>query len=188
VAPWKQILLKSLGVGIGIGVGLAISIAFYAWYSSRPKPPKPWDANAITAAFEHADTNGENHHLRFLYSIENHTDLDYKIETANLRVSAVIAPDNSLLSGAGQVKFQDENVFLPAKQRVLVLLEMPDYPYPRGDVLPHGDTAEERKKYRDAVQKYVGDDFPRLNGFAAYDEINRYRINFPSGWKPAKNN
>ncbi len=78
MAPWKQILLKSLGVGIGIGVGLAMSIAFYAWYSSRPKPPKPWDANAITAAFEHADTNGENHHLRFLYSIENHTDLDYQ--------------------------------------------------------------------------------------------------------------
>ena len=187
MAPWKRILLKSLGVGVGIGVGFAICVASYAWYSSRPKPPKPWDANAITATFEHADTSGENHHLRFLYSIENHTDLDYKTETANLRVSAVIAPDNSLLSGAGQVKFGDDYVFLPAKQRVLVLLEMPDYPYPGSDALSR-DTAEERKKYRDAVQKYVSADFPRLNGFAAFDEINRYRINFPSGWKPAKGN
>jgi hypothetical protein len=185
MAPWKQILLKSLGVGIGVGIGFAICVASYAWYSSRPKPLKPWDTNAITATFEHADTAGANHHLRFLYSIENHTDLDYAIEAANLRVSAVIAPDNSLLSGEKQVKFQDENVFLPAKQRVLVILEMPGYLYPGSDVLVH-DTPEERKRYRDAVQKYVSDDLPRLNGFAAYDEINRYRINFPSGWKPAK--
>jgi hypothetical protein len=162
-------------------VGLAISVAFYAWYSSRPKPQKPWDANAITATFESADTSGEDHHLRFLYSLENHTDRDYKIETAILQVSAVVGQKDSL-SGAGQVKFQDESVFLPAKQRVLVNLEMPSYHYPGSDVLLR-DTPEERKKYRDAVKKYVNDELPRLNGFAAFDEISRYRINFPNGWR-----
>ena len=187
MAPWKRILLKSLGVGVGIGVGLAISVAFYAWYSSRPKPPKPWDANAITATFEHTDTIGDNHHLRFLYSMENHTDFDYKIETANLRVTAVIGQGNSLFGGAGQVKFEDESVFLPAKQRALISLELPAYKYPGSDVLLR-DTPDERKKYRDAVQKYVNDELPKLNGFAAFDEINRYRINFPDGWKPAKGN
>src|SRR5258708_14946708 len=110
--------------------------------------------------FEHIDTNGENHHLRFLYRLENHTDRDYKIETAILQVSAVIGQDDSL-TGAGQVKFQDESVFLPAKQRALVDLELPDYQYPGSDVLLR-DTPEERKKYRDAVRKYVNDDLPRL--------------------------
>jgi hypothetical protein len=185
MALWKQILLKSLGVGIGIGAGFAICVASYAWYSSRPKPPKPWDAGAITATFEHADTVGGNHHLRFLYSMESHTDFDYKSDTANLRVAAIIGEGNNLFGGTEDVKFEDESVFLPAKQRVLVSLELPTYTYPGSDVLVH-DTPEERKKYRDAVKKYLNDDLPRLNGFAAYDEINRYRIDFPSGWKSTK--
>jgi hypothetical protein len=186
VTLWKQILLKSLGVGVGIGVGVAISVGVYAWYASRPKPQKPWDAKAISAKFEHADTKGEDHHLTFLYSMENHTDLDYKIETANLRVSAVIAPEDSLFGGTGEVKFGDASVFLPAKQRVLITLELPNYTYRGAEVLLH-DTSEDRKKYRDAVQKYVDDASPRLNGFAAFDEINRYRINFPNGWRQTKN-
>jgi hypothetical protein len=83
------------------------------------------------------------------------------------------------------VKFEDQNIFLPAKQRVLVELEMPTYHYPGNDVLA-SDTPDERKKYRDAVKKYVKDDLPRLYGFAMFDEINRYRINFPSSWKQAE--
>jgi hypothetical protein len=90
MAPWKRILLKSVGVGIGIGVGLGISVAIVAWYTSRPTPQKPWDSNAITATFEHADTRGEDHHIRFLYTLENHTDTDYKIEADILQVLAVV--------------------------------------------------------------------------------------------------
>jgi hypothetical protein len=89
MAPWKQTLLKFLSVGIGIGVGLAISVAFYAWYSSRPKPQKPWDANAITASFEWADTSDKDNHLRFVYILENRTDRDYRVATSDLLVSAV---------------------------------------------------------------------------------------------------
>ncbi len=184
MAPWKQVLLKSAGVGIGIGVGLATFVAFYVWYSSLPKPQKPWDANAITASFNSADTKGQDHHLRFLYILENHTDRDYKIGTSDLLVSAVVT-ENDSLAGNGQVKFEQDSVFLPIKQHVVVALELPDYHYPGSDVLVH-DTPEERKKYRDAVKKYVNDDLPRLNGFAAFDEGNRYRINFPNGWRPTK--
>jgi hypothetical protein len=180
MAPWKQILLKSVGVGVGVGVGLAICVAFYAWYVSRPVPQKPWDTNAITAIFDSADTKGQDHHLRFLYILENHTDSDYKIRTSELLVSAVVQEHDSL-AGSGQVKFEDESVFLPTKQHVVVALDLPDYHYPGSDVLSR-DTPEERKKYRNAVKKYVNDDLPRLNGFAAFDEGNRYRINFPNGW------
>jgi len=38
---------------------------------------------------------------------------------------------------------------------------MPTYRYPGNDVLA-SDTPDERKKYRDGVQKYVKDDLPRL--------------------------
>lgn len=184
MAPWKSILLKSLGVGVGIGIGISLCVGTFAWYSSRPQPQKPWDANAITATFEHVDTGGDNHHLRFLYSLENHTDADYRTDTSILQVSAVVGEKGNL-TGSGQVKFEDQNIFLPTKQRVLVELEMPTYRYPGNDVLA-SDTPDERKKYRDAVKKYAKDDLPRLYGFAMFDEINRYRINFPSSWKEAE--
>ena len=181
MAPWKSILLKSLGIGVGVGIGIALSIGVYAWYYSRPRPQKPWDANAITATFEHIDTGGDNHHLRFLYALENHTDTDYRTETSILQLTAIVGEKGNL-TGTGEVKFQDHNIFLPAKQRVLVVLELPDYKYPGTDVLS-SDTPEGRKKYRDAVAKYVNDDFPRLYGFAMFDEIYRYRVNFPSSWR-----
>jgi len=134
MSSWKSILLKSLGVGVGAGIGFAICVGAFAWYSSRPKPEKPWDSNAITAVLEHVDTTGENHHLRFLYSLENHTDTDYRTDTSILQVSAIVGEKGNL-SGAGLVKFQEQNVFLPAKQRLLVDLELPSYQFPGSDVL-----------------------------------------------------
>jgi hypothetical protein len=181
MAPWKTILLRSLGIGIGIGVGLALSLLAVAWYSARPEREKPWDSHAVTATFDQVDTAGDNRHLRFLYALENHTDTDYKTPTPILKVSAVV-DEQGKLTAAGQVKFEEDDIFIPAKQRLLVHLEMPDYRYPGTGVLAN-DTPEDRKKYRDAVRKYVKDDLPRLYGFAAFDEISRYRINFPSGWK-----
>jgi hypothetical protein len=181
-ASWrlgKRILLKSLGVGVGIGLGIAIADGSYAWYTSRPLPQKPWDANAITATFDSADIAKDNR-LRIVYILENHTEWDYRVRSSELLLSAVIQEKNSL-SGAGHLKFQDDDLFLPTKQHAIVVIELPDYRFP-GEKKP-SDTPDERKKYREAVRKYVNDDMPRLNEFAAFDDANRYRINFPSGWK-----
>jgi len=78
---WKQVVLKSVGLGIGIGLGLAICVGVYAWYASRPVPQKPWDSSAVTASFLLADTAREDNHLRFLYILENHTEMDYRVKT-----------------------------------------------------------------------------------------------------------
>ena len=180
MAPWKQLLLRSLGVGVGIGVGIAIAVGVYAWYSSRPKPEKPWDASAITASFLSADTAGEDNHLRFLYILENHTEQDYRVRTTSELLLSAVVQENDSLTGGGHAKFQDDSIFLPAKQHVEVEIELPDYHFP-GERHPN-DTSDEHKKYKEAVGKYLNDSLPRLNGFAAFDDTNRYRINFPNGW------
>jgi hypothetical protein len=185
MAPWKQTLLKSLGVGIGIGVGFAICVASYAWYTSRPGPQKPWDASAITASFLSADTAGEDNHLRFLYILENHTEQDYRVRTTSELLLSAVVQENDSLTGGGHAKFQDNSIFLPAKQHVEVEIELPEYRFP-GERHPN-DTPEEHKKYKDAVRKYLNDNLSRLNGFAAFDDATRYRINFPNGWRPTKN-
>jgi hypothetical protein len=114
--------------------------------------------------------------------LENHTDNDYKLMTAVMLVSAVVEEKGSLAGGSNRaVKFEDDNIFLPAKQSVVAALELPDYLYPGSNVLAK-DTPEERAKYREAVKKYVTQELPKLEGFAAFDEVERLRINFPNGW------
>ncbi len=179
MASWKQILLKALGVGVGIGIGIAISVGLYAWYASRPVPQKPWNANAITASFLIADTVGEDNHLRFVYILENHTEQDYRTPTEILHLSVVVRTKDSLLGGKF-VKFIDDEIFLPAKQHAEIKIELSDYHF-TGDK-PRSDNADDRKRYRDAIKKYLNDTIPQLNGFAAFDEVERYRINFPNGW------
>jgi hypothetical protein len=43
--------------------------------------------------------------------------------------------------------------------------------------------ADEHKKYKEAVEKYIADEFTNLEGFDLLDETNRYEIIFPAGWK-----
>ena len=137
-APWKQILLKFLGIGLGIGLGLALSVAFYVWYSSRPVPQKAWDANAITANFLSADTTGDDNQVRFRYILENHTDRDYRVKTSDLTLSAVLHEKGSLTgAGSGEVKFQEDTIFLPAKDHAEVEIELIGYAFP-GNSHPQG--------------------------------------------------
>jgi len=177
---WKRIFLKSLGIGLGIGIGLALSVGFCLWYSSRQVPPKPWDAAAITATFLYADTTGDDDHFRLRYILENHTDRDYRVKTSELTLSAVLQEESTLTgAGTGELKFEEDTIFLPAKDHAEVEIELLSYPFPR-DSQPKDN--EDIDKYREAVKKYVDQHLPRLNGFAAFDDKDRYRINFPKGW------
>ena len=77
---------------------------------------------------------------------------------------------------------EEDTIFLPAKDHAQVEIELPSYRFPGEKQPKDAATAEEFKKYHDAVKKYVDDNLPRLSGFAAFDQANRYRINFPNGW------
>jgi hypothetical protein len=180
---WKRILLKSTGVGLGIGFGWALAFGLYVWYSSRPVQPKPWNSAAITANFLYADAGGDNNHLRFSYIMENHSERDYRVRTSDLVLSAVRKAQSSLTgAGNGEVKLQEDTIFLPAKDRTEVHVLLPEYVFP-GERPPRAvDSAEAWKSYHDAVKKYIDEKLPELNGFAAFDDANRYRINFPNGW------
>jgi hypothetical protein len=142
-------------------------------------PQKAWNANAVVASFLLVDTVGEDNHLRFIYILENRTEQDYRTSTDVLHLSVVVRTKDSL-AGGKYAKFADDQIFLPAKQHAEVKIELSGYHY-TGDK-PRSDDADDRKKYRDAVKKYVNDTLPQLNGFAAFDDFERYRVNFPNGW------
>src|ERR1035441_9449765 len=78
---WKKILLRSAGFGAGFALTLCIVGGGFIWYSERPRPPKPWNRNAITASGAPAfGVSSDGKHIEFSYSLLNTTNTDYKVD------------------------------------------------------------------------------------------------------------
>ena len=56
-----------------------------------------------------------------------------------------------------------------------------DYTFPSKQK-PNANS-DERHEYRLKLEKFVTDEFANLDGFELLDEINRYEIVFPPGWR-----
>jgi len=179
---WKQVLLKAAGFGAGFALcSIAFGLVWY-WYSSRPRPPKPWNEKAITAEYDVATTEGNDKTFVIYYTLQNNTDFDYKVQ------------DQRELSFAGELRrqkgasFDHEDdfyggnfpLFIPAHGRVRFGIHV-KYPYKNGPTEPReGDDAI--YDYNTGVAKYLKTEFKNLNGFVMYDSTNRYQIRFPNGW------
>ena len=175
MASWKRLLVFGAGAGTGFAVTLAVIVGALLWRESRPKPPKPWDTKAITASFGSIGTEGEKNTLVFHYKLENSTDFDYRsFDGAGVLMAARLEREQSLKLSGGAISV-DYPVFVPAHQRVLLALHLPDYSYTE-PLPPPG--AERRAK----LAAYVAKEVPNLDGFVLFDEANRYQINFPKGW------
>jgi hypothetical protein len=178
---WKRIVIISVSAGAGFALMLALIAGAALWYSSRP--PRPWNASAIKATYDHIDTEGDKRMIVFYYILENVTATDYKVENgSNTVVAARLKRQNSLSvvrdEGWGKI---DYPLFVPAKQRVLVAIHLA-YPF-YGKEEPNTDASfEDRRDYRIAVAGYVSKKMTNLDGFVLFDKANRYQINFPKGW------
>jgi hypothetical protein len=183
MTEWKRPLLVGAGWGFGMAIGLAIVFAGLLWYEGRPKapkPPKPWDTASIKAEYDYAYTEGDKNEIVSYYTLENTTVFDYRVEDDHyVTMSARLRKQNSLSPFSEREKI-DYPIFVPAKKRVRFPIHI-SYPYP----IKEKDNAngEERKKYREAVEKYVRDEMGNLDGFDFLDQTNRYEIVFPGGWR-----
>ena len=77
---WKKILLRSAGFGAGFAIIASVVLGTMLWWSSRPPKQKPWNDKAIVASYESLDTEGDANTFRFTYTLENKTDIDYRVE------------------------------------------------------------------------------------------------------------
>jgi hypothetical protein len=188
MSDWKRPLIVGIGWGLGTALGLAILLGAFFWYESRPKPPKPpkpWDTASIKADYDRADTEGDNNTIVVYYTLENTTDFDYRVDDSHdITMNGKLEKQHSLspfsVSGFSKI---DYPILVPAKKRVRFAVHI-EYRYPEKEKR-HADL-EERKKYREAVEKYVSDELSNLDGFDLLDETNRYEIIFPAGWKRSK--
>lgn len=103
--------------------------------------------------------------------------MEFDINQSGLRLSAKLKEESSL-SRFNEVEKIDYPIFVPAKKRVRFSIHL-GYPYPL-EANPKA-YVDERKKYRQAVEKYISDDLSNLDGFDLLDETSRYEIIFPNG-------
>ena len=177
----KRWIIMGASFGAGLAVTLALIIGGYLWYASKPKPPKPWDTKAITATYDFIDTEGDNNTIVFYYTLQNNTDYDYRItDASNFTLMGKLEKQKSLSGAKGDrfLKF-DFPLLLPAKQRLRFAIHL-DYPYDKKSKAEA--TKDEREKYRKELSAFLKEKTPNLDGFAIFDELNRYQIDFPREW------
>jgi hypothetical protein len=177
----KRWIITGASFGGGLAIVLALIIGGYLWYESKPRPPKPWDNKAITANYDFVDTEGEKNTIVFYYTLQNNTDFDYRIVDASSVTLMSKLEKTKSLSGTKNDDFLkiDFPILLPAKQRARFAIHF-NYPYEkksRGEA-----TQDEREKYRKELAAFLKEKAPNLNGFALFDELNRYQVDFARGW------
>ena len=125
VAWWKRWLVFGAGAGAAFAVTMALIVGVALWYESRPKPPKPWNTEAIKATFVQARTEGEERTLVFLYAIENTTNTDYLLtDKSEALVMLRWQAQKSLSRDPGWTRI-DFPVFVPAKERLRFEFHVP---------------------------------------------------------------
>jgi hypothetical protein len=178
---WKTVFLRGAGFGAGFAVALSSIAVFCIWYNERPKPPKPWNKKAIAAEYDFIGPAGGENDLAFHYVLQNNTDFDYRIDSdAGIEITSKLKKENGFSLFANRYVTTDYPIFVPARSRVWIALNIP-YPYPVRE--KENPTPDERKEFATGVAKYVTDEFSNLDGFALFDIQNRYEIDFPNGWE-----
>jgi len=184
---WKRFLLIGAGFGAGFAAISALIFGGWTWYLSRPVKPKPWDSNEIVATFEFLGTetgqfadDPKAQSLVFSYTLENKTDVDYRMPAEGLQLYARLNHEKSLAVDSQSLSLDKERPFIPAKQRMGFTIHL-HYLAPEG-LDPNPKTAEDRNKNHLLLTKYLNEELTNLDGFAVFDIVNRYQIALPNGW------
>ena len=177
----KRWIITGVSFGAGAAVIIALIICGYLWYSSKQKPPKPWDTKAITAIYDSVYTEGENNYFVFYYTLQNNTDFDYNLsDLTNITLMGKLKKQKSL-TGKKTDEFlkPDYPILIPAKQRIRFALHL-GYPYDK--TLKKDASEEEEAKYKKDIEAYANKKLSNLDGFVLFDELKRYQIEFSKGW------
>jgi hypothetical protein len=169
----KGIFLKISAAAAGVTLALCIAAATVVWYTSRPKPPKPWDTNALVVVGppgfgSYPDTD---YHFYLTYSVRNTTLRDWSLESSsNLRLVSQLG-DGSLSN-----PISNENVrvrtptFIPANQTGTITLHFMAGEYPKQL------NTESSEAFHERLRKQLNEAYPSMKGFVLFDDANRIQV------------
>ena len=178
---WKRTVLVSLFVGIGFGIGISLVVAGFFWHQSRPKPPRSWNKNIITASYRCVDTEGDSGLIVFYYILQNNSEYDYKLSKSDNVELFVKANDGLISESTAEKEITKASlpIWIPAKQRLQFGIHS-GIPYTKS--ISHDLPIEEIKKGRKELEAFLNRNFQRIAGFSLFDQDSRYQIDLPKGW------
>ena len=124
MASWKRLSVISAGFGAGFAICAALLIVAEGyWYPSTPRPPKPWNTNALKIGAAKAipfDTNqdGIRTGILFAFEAENMTERDLTLP----QDIAVMQETKSSHALHDSFLKTDRDYFIPAHHAVWVVL------------------------------------------------------------------
>lgn len=169
----KQLLFIASSVGVVLLVAiLTLGAPIFK------KPPQEvrtvWNREGIKAAYVAAqlrEVDNAHSSLILSYDLRNLTDLDYRLSDG----SGVVIM--SRLKGDGSLS-QEQSihlsypVFLPAKQRARLAIEIPRaFSWPRED-----------SHYEEKLKEFVKQRLGAVRGFVLFDEGSHSQIDLPAAW------
>jgi N-acetylmuramoyl-L-alanine amidase len=159
---------------------LSTGFAFLAfsgtWYISG-RHIVAWNEKAITATYVGAqfrEISSKSGTLFLAYSVQNHTDLDYRLANGPSVVLMSRLKPSGALSSQQEIRLSYPT-FLPARQKARIALEI---------TYILGRPAENDPFSQDRHNK-LGELFERLTSvqsFVLFDQDNRLQIEFPDAW------
>jgi hypothetical protein len=177
MARWQILLIKSFGVGLGIAVGVGLIFSGYLWWTARPKPDKPWNDKEISASYLRVSVTDDSF-FSFYYSLKNNSDHDYRSAPSSEMRAMGKTIEGDITACEGCVEIPD-TIFIPAHDQAQIHLKL-KYKYPAGPLPSDGPARDIAGK---ALLAYLNDHYPRVNGFVIFDEVKRFKIILPPGWK-----
>ena len=170
---WKRLFIKAAGLGAGFAVMLCLIVSGWIWYSSRPKPPRPWDKTSVAGKYQGVNVNSGTLHFEFWYALENTTSQDLTL-TSGSEVDIKGKLTSGILSACGNCINVSYPVFIPAHHSIQIPIEL-TYAYPT-----------DRKRQEKEIEQYLTKEMSGLDGFVMFDKEHRYEIELPAGWKSKK--
>ena len=177
----KRRTIVACYVVAGCAFALALVSACFLRRKPTAKQPQLWNTTAITAKYGEIRTAGEDNHMVFEYSLENHTDRDYVLENnvavclaVRLGTAKDLSPCHDNVAEA--IAFP---IVVRAGQPALIVLEIPKrYPVPLTPARSSGN----RQDYHKALEQFASTEMPNLSGFVLFDGESHYEIDMPRGW------
>lgn len=170
---WKALAIRALFFGLGMATLFALVLGGFLFYQHRQET-KPW-ASPMQAKFTGMDIKRPSDDTILVeaqYAIENTTAKDYRLPY-NSTVMLLLPNGQGYRSGEQAHVDLDRNLFIPAKQKVNInltwSLQSVDYTLP-----PTNDLSKETG--------FVDRRLSESDGFAIFDQTNRYRIDLPNAW------
>ena len=145
------------------------------WHLSRPTPPKLWNTTALVAAGPPTFHPTDDHKgVEFVYSVENETDQDYKVESPEQIKFMVRQPDGTVVGPVPENgRVFELPIFIPARQKGQLSFSI------TVSDMPSRTEQETDDAYHERLRSYLQDHWTGIGNFSLYDEANHYQINLP---------